>query len=179
MLRFKESTFCLPGHLPSHIQSIEKMIKETEDFLKINPSDISARAVLAALTSTKSIPDAREILYQIPLTASLTASVDVALLEFQGIPSTASTLPTTKPRSVKKPRRVRGKKVYDPSVQVDPERWLPLWERSYYKPSKKRKTGGATQGGLMESEAMSRGNSGQPVVVKGDVGGKKKKKNRK
>lgn len=70
---------------------------------------------------------------------------------------------------------MRGGKTFDSAVEVDPERWLPLRERSYYKPakSKKRKTGGATQGGATEVDGV------QMETKKADAGGKKKKKPRK
>ena len=38
----------------------------------------------------------------------------------------------------KKKRKIRYPKNYDPKVAPDPERWLPLRERSYYKKGKKR-----------------------------------------
>ena len=38
----------------------------------------------------------------------------------------------------KKKRKIRYPKNYDPKVPPDPERWLPLRERSYYKKGKKR-----------------------------------------
>jgi signal recognition particle subunit SRP72 len=73
---------------------------------------------------------------------------------------------------------VRGGKTFDSAVEVDPERWLPLRERSYYKPakSKKRKTGGATQGGATEVDGVG---AAQVETKKADAGGKKKKKPRK
>jgi hypothetical protein len=56
-----------------------------------------------------------------------------------------------------------------------------LRERSYYRPSKtkKRKTGGSTQGGAIEAESTSQNDGGHVEVKKPDVAGKKKKKGRK
>ena len=158
------------------------MIAEQKDYLKEHPSDVSTLAVLAALYSARSPSDSTYAHYSssLPSVSSFTKTVDSQQLESQGI-STVVTPQIRKPISRTRPRkrRVRGGKTFDPSQEVDPERWLPLRERSYYKPSKskKRKTGGATQGGAMEPESTSRNESGHVEVKKSDT--KKKKKGRK
>lgn len=159
------------------------MIAEQEAYLKEHPSDISTQAVLAALYSTKSATEQDKFTSSLPPVSSFTTTADVKLLESQGVPTT--TVPVAKRKVIAqgKPRkrRIRGGKVFDPSNTIDPERWLPMRDRSYYKPSKskKRKPGGATQGGAMETEVMERSDSGHVESKKGDTGGKKKKKNRK
>jgi signal recognition particle subunit SRP72 len=166
----------------AHTQEIEAMIKEHETYLKDHPNDISTHAVLAALyASTSEPPDQHTRV--LPPISTLIKSIDVAQLESQGIPSTALPIPRKQINKTRpKKRRLRGNTTIDSSKEADPERWLPLRERSYYKPAKnkKRRTGGATQGGAMESENMSRTGS-EHVERKADpsVGGKKKKKNRK
>jgi signal recognition particle subunit SRP72 len=84
-------------------------------------------------------------------------------------------------KSRSRKRRIRGGKTFDSTKDVDPERWLPLRERSYYKPakSKKRKTGGATQGGATEGDVAAQVGVTQAETKKADSGGKKKKKARK
>lgn len=170
---------------PAHTQELEAMIKEQESYLKDHPNDISTRAVLAALyaSTTSDSGNANQHIRHLPPTSQFTKSIDVAQLESQGIPSTAVNV-TKKPVNKSRPRkrRLRGNNTIDFSKEADPERWLPLRERSYYKPAKnkKRRTGGgATQGGAMEAENMSRTGS-ELVERKVDPsGGKKKKKNRK
>jgi signal recognition particle subunit SRP72 len=163
------------------------MITEQKSYLEQHPSDISTHAVLAALYSARSPSDATHAHYSssLPPVSSFTKTVDSQQLESQGIPSAATSLKPTlrKAATLSRPRkrRIRGGKAFDPTQEVDPERWLPLRERSYYKPSKskKRKTGGATQGGALEAETMSRNGSGHVEVKKSDISGKKKKKGRK
>jgi signal recognition particle subunit SRP72 len=164
---------------PSHSQEIEHLINEQKAYLKEYPADTSSHAVLAALYSVVSPSNAAQHSSHLPSISSLTKSVDAQFLENQGIPSHAANLTSLKRKSVGKSRprkrRVRGGKTFDSAVEVDPERWLPLRERSYYKPakSKKRKTGGATQGGATEVDGV------QLETKKVDAGGKKKKKPRK
>ena len=160
------------------------MLSERKSYLKDHPSDIYTQAVLAALCSATSASEAAQYSSSLPSVSSFTKNVDLQKLESQGIPSTATQVTAPKAKSTatgKRKRRVRGGKVFDSTQEVDPERWLPLRERSYYKPtkSKKRKTGGATQGGAVEAEIMSRNGSTQVDMKKADTGGKKKKKNRK
>ncbi|KAH3903471.1 uncharacterized protein SCODWIG_01270 [Saccharomycodes ludwigii] len=73
-------------------------------------------------------------------------------------------------------------KNYDPNVKPDPERWLPLRDRSSYKPSKKEKKLGIkrTQGGINEKKLEKQLDitKKKKVNVKKGVSGKKKKGNR-
>ena len=167
---------------PAHTQELEAMIKEQETYLKDHPNDISTHALLAALyTSTSGNGTADKHLQVLPSISTFTKSIDVAHLESQGIPSTAVPMPKKQiNKSRPRKRRLRGTNPIDFSKEADPERWLPLRERSYYKPAKnkKRRTGGATQGGAMESESMSRTGSEHVERKPDPSGGKKKKKNR-
>jgi len=165
---------------PSHTQEMATMLSERKSYLRDHPSDVYTKAVLGALCSATSASEAAEYSSSLPSVSSFTKNVESQKLELQGIPSAATQLTAQKPKSTvtsKGKRRVRGGKAFDPSQKVDPERWLPLRERSYYKPakSKKRKTGGATQGGVVEAESMSRSDSANVDVKKVDSGGKKKK----
>ena len=165
----------------AHTQELEAMIKEHETYLKDHTNDISTHAVLAALYASTS-ENARQHSRVLPPISTLIKSIDVAQLESQGIPSTAVPVTRKVPNKARpKKRRLRGNNTtIDISKEADPERWLPLRERSYYKPAKnkKRRTGGATQGGAMESENMSRTGSEHVERKPDPSGGKKKKKNR-
>lgn len=168
----------------SHSQEMATMLSERQSYLKDHPSDVHTQAVLASLCSATSASEAAHYSSSLPSVSMFTKTVDSQKLEAQGIPSTATQLAAPKPKSTiarKRKSRVRGNKVFDSTQGVDPERWLPLRERSYYKPtkSKKRKTGGATQGGAVDAESMSRSGSAQVDTKKVDAVGKKKKKNRK
>ena len=170
-------------HSPAHLQEMDAMIAEQKAYLEEHPSDIATHAVLAALYSARSPSDATHAHYSslLPSVSSFTKSVDSQQLESQGIPSAATSLTSTTqkvaPQSRPRKRRLRGGKTIDSTREPDPERWLPLRERSYYRPSKskKRKTGGSTQGGAIEAESTSQNDGGHVEVKKPDVGGKKKK----
>ncbi|KAJ1658936.1 Signal recognition particle subunit SRP72 [Dispira simplex] len=74
---------------------------------------------------------------------------------------TAKVPDATPSESSKKPKPLP--KNYDPTAKVDPERWLPLYQRSYYKPSKRDRHRGRL--------GKKSGSSGlQGAVVHGDQG---------
>ncbi|KAL9580280.1 MAG: hypothetical protein Q9203_006364 [Teloschistes exilis] len=91
------------------------------------------------------------------------AGIDITALEGAGVPQAKSTADATlaasrkraldeKPKPAKKRvRKSRLPKDYDPSKPPDPERWLPLRERSSYRPKGKKgkqRAAGLTQGGV-------------------------------
>jgi signal recognition particle subunit SRP72 len=119
--------------------------------------------------------------------------VDAAALEEAGVPHTpttssgtskkrnadaAATLPPTR----KRVRKSRLPNDYDPSKVPDPERWLPLRDRSSYRPKGKKgkaRAAAATQGGTTNPEKDAEkielvGGTGVVKVEK--VGGGKAKK---
>ncbi|KAI9811674.1 MAG: Signal recognition particle core component [Phylliscum demangeonii] len=126
--------------------------------------------------------------------ARLTARIDAAALEEAGVPRLAavSTLDSSRKRRPealssappqKRARRKRLPKNYDPSKAPDPERWLPLRERSSYRPKGKKgkaKMAGATQGGVSTGEKVEQaGGSGVIKAEKpggGNVNASKSKK---
>lgn len=89
---------------------------------------------------------------------------------------------------IKKKRRLRKTiKGYVEGKQMDPERWLPLRDRSSYRPrgkkGKKRAIEATTQGGIIKEEQGEIlelvGGAGAVKVEKAGGNGKKKKKNKK
>ena len=129
--------------------------------------------------------------------ARLIAGIDVAALEEAGVPSlpSASTKansrkrpPDEKPKPAKK--RVRKSKLpkdYDPSKTPDPERWLPLKDRSTYRPKGRKgrqKAAEKTQGVLSGEKGAEAKAGGAEGVIKaaekkpggGQAKGKKKGK---
>lgn len=123
----------------------------------------------------------------------LIAQIDVAALEEAGVPSLPTTTTTSrkrpldeKPRPTKKRvRKSRLPKDYDPSKPPDPERWLPLRDRSTYRPKGKKnrqKVAEKTQGGVSVDRAAESKTTGAEGVIKaaekpggGQAKGKKKK----
>lgn len=110
----------------------------------------------------------------------LIMGIDIEALEERGIPQlpTAANQVSKKRRAEdaaapvkKRVRKSRLPKNYDPSKPPDPERWLPLRERSSYKPKGKKgkaKAATLTQGGVSKAgreESMDRSGGARSTVV--------------
>jgi signal recognition particle subunit SRP72 len=125
----------------------------------------------------------------------LTAGIDAAVLEAMGIPSrtTGTIAPAAsasrkraldeKPKPAKKRvRKSRLPKAYDPAKPPDPERWLPLRDRSSYKPKGKKgrqKAAALTQGGVSADGGGATGAAkvvSEGVIKAGNAPVKSKKK---
>ena len=143
-----------------------------------------------ALASPERVTAEAETLTPVP---RLIAGIDVNALENAGVPSLQSATMATsrkrpldeKPKPAKK--RIRKSKLpkdYDPSKKPDPERWLPLRDRSTYRPKGKKgrqKASEKTQGGVSSEKAVEAKGAGGDGVIKapekagGQAKGKKKK----
>jgi signal recognition particle subunit SRP72 len=162
--------------------------------------DRLAEAGLVASFATSDPARAQPYLADLTPIEKLTAGVDVAALLDAGVASlpassVAAPVAGSKKRGAsaaadgsapaKKPRRSRAKlpKDYDPEKKPDPERWLPLRDRSTYRPKGKKgkkRAAEATQGGVVKEEETLElvGGAGAVKVEKapqGAAGGKKKK----
>lgn len=176
-----------------------------------DPEDKIAHAGLVASFATSDFAKVESHLSSLSSVDELTARVDVAVLLDAGVPAfpapeqpalakkkrkaddvdVANTTGPAKPSTAttktnkKKPRLGKN---YDPNVKPDPERWLPMRDRSYYRPKNKKgkkKAADSTQGGIVANETETlnlAGGAGQIKVEKapqGGGGGGKKKKGRK
>ena len=118
----------------------------------------------------------------------LISGIDVSALESAGVPLPLSTHAQNlkrkraldeKPKPAKK--RVRKSRLpndYDPNKQPDPERWLPLRDRSTYKPKGKKgrkKAEQLTQGGVSEKADGVKGAVEGVIQAKGGGAGGAKK----
>lgn len=63
----------------------------------------------------------------------------------------------------KKKRKVRLPKNYDPNTLPDPERWLPMHERSYYRGKKRRDKQNAIGKGTQGAVSTTQGDSSTPI----------------
>lgn len=161
-------------------------------FQSLYSQDDSDRAAIAGLIAAQSIYDPSSIpadlLAYLPEAARLASDVDAAALEAAGVPtSTAlnstsssaarkrsiaaapSKTPALAPRSAKRLRKVRMPKDFDPNKKIDAERWLPMRDRTYYRPKGKKgkkRAEGLTQGGPVAEE--------KKTEVKKEGGGAKK-----
>ncbi|KIV96007.1 hypothetical protein PV10_03591 [Exophiala mesophila] len=128
-------------------------------------------------------------------TEELIRGIDVDALEKAGIPQSSNALAiaqlgrTRKRKAIDggngKRKRQRASKLpkdYDASKKPDPERWMPMKDRSYYRPPKgkrKGKRGGGddkTQGGVVNEDLNIDARATATSVTGGASGGSSKKK---
>ncbi|KAK3398997.1 hypothetical protein B0T20DRAFT_435770 [Sordaria brevicollis] len=175
------------------------------------PDDRTATAGLIASFATSDFTKVEPYLSTLSPVEKLTVGVDVSALLDAGV----ATLPVVAPQqsqgkkrareddetgeqkqqqhqAAKKQRRKRKlPKDYDPAKKPDPERWLPLRDRSSYRPKGrkgKQRAQAATQGGYVKGDEETlelAGGAGSVKVEKASGGGgggggaKKKKKGKK
>ncbi|KAF2652178.1 signal recognition particle protein-like protein [Lophiostoma macrostomum CBS 122681] len=175
--------------------SPESLSAAADIFTKLHEQDSTDRAANAGLVAAYSLstPErlSSELLDSIPQAERLVADIDAAALEAAGIPTLApSTVTTTESRKRSAPKDISSKakrirkskmpKDFDPDKKMDPERWLPMRDRSYYKPKGKKgkkKLEGLTQGGPVVEEKVTQ--EGKQAAAAGGgqkKGGKKKGK---
>ncbi len=166
---------------------------------KTRPNDRLITAGLVASKATTSPEKVQSEVEQLIPINRLISGIDAAALEEAGVPHAPkpSNTELSKKRAVedlaipakKRIRKSRLPKDYDPSKPPDPERWLPLRDRSTYKPKGKKgrqKAAGLTQGGISEKDEKATNSISAPGPLKPEkagVGGSivkaKKKKGKK
>lgn len=164
---------------------------------KAEPNDRLITAGFVASHATTTPDKVRSEVQKLTPINRLISGLDAAALEEAGIPHAPRILPadTSKKRAAedvatpakKRVRKSRLPKNYDPSKPPDPERWLPLRDRSTYRPKGKKgrqKAAGLTQGGISEKDDKATSSSGAPgPLVQEKAGGSiakaKKKKGKK
>lgn len=186
-----------PSDLATAGAAFERMVDQ-------DPEDRIAQAGVVASFATTDYSKVEPHLSSLSSIEELTDGIDVSALLDAGVPAFAAPQqPAAKRKadesgagagavaqasSADKPKKkTRLGKNYDPNVKPDPERWLPMRDRSYYKPKgrkNKKRAADSTQGGAVaESETLNlAGGAGQIKVEKapqGGGGGKKGKKGRK
>ncbi|KAK0626663.1 hypothetical protein B0T14DRAFT_111939 [Immersiella caudata] len=163
--------------------------------------DRTATAGLVASFATSDFAKVQPHISSLPAVEKAIGGVDVDALIDAGVAVLQTAAPSSnKKRSLddtgaarqqpaKKPRKRKLPKDYDPNKKPDPERWLPLRDRSSYRPKGKKgkkRAAEATQGGVVRDEEILElaGGAGSVKVEKAPVGGgggggKKKKKGKK
>uniref|UniRef100_A0A2R8P7N8 Signal recognition particle subunit SRP72 n=1 Tax=Callithrix jacchus TaxID=9483 RepID=A0A2R8P7N8_CALJA len=152
----------------------KEAISDLEQLWKQNPKDIHTLAQLISAYSLVDPEKAKALSKHLPSSDSMSLKVDVEALENspgatyirkKGGKVTGDSQPKEQGQGdlKKKKKKKKGKlpKNYDPKVTPDPERWLPMRERSYYRGRKKGKkkdqigkgTQGATTGASSELDA--------------------------
>lgn len=147
------------------------------------------RAGVVAATAVHNLPASKEYAADMPSVESLIKSVDVDGLIQLGVSfPAASSVHNKRPfdddsageRTLKKRSRRRLPKNVINGQEPDPERWLPLRDRSYYRPKGKKgrkKFTDATQGGSSRQvETLGLVGGGGVKVEKSSIGPSQKKK---
>ncbi|KAL7270622.1 Signal recognition particle subunit SRP72 [Rhizina undulata] len=181
----------LSSDSPSDLRSAGDLFTS---ILSSNPTDKFALAGVVASYATIEPSLTSPHIDKLTPVETLISGIDASALESLGVAQPPrkrsaedSVVPQNKPRKVRK-RKIRLPKDYDPERKPDPERWLPLRDRSSYRPKgrkDKKKAAQATQGGAVE-ESMELAGGGRVDVVKvegkkpgGGGGGPAKNKNKK
>lgn len=166
-------------------------------FRSLYQQDSSDRIAIAGYVASQATLDYSQVesqLDRLPEVTDLVAGIDVSALESAGImpsaPSAATAAAfagarkraaTGKAGSAKKRvRKSRLPKDYDPAKKPDPERWLPLRDRSYYRPKGrkgKQRAAERTQGGIVSEKAEEA--VAQQQKPSGGGGGSSKKNKKK
>lgn len=166
--------------------SFQKLIDERKG------SDIAAAGLVASFAPS-SPSRVEKHLQNLPPVDSLIEGIDVTALLSAGVATAASktgssTLKRSAPsgpseKTSKRRRKIRLPKNYVEGTRPDPERWLPLRDRSSYRPKGKKgkkKAVDSTQGGIVkEEETLELVGGGGVKVEKAPPPSKKKKKGRK
>ena len=140
-----------------------KAVHEQDD------DDVLGIAGLLA-SSSRVGASSEQLASRLPPISKLTSGVEASSLESAGIARAETSLPTggagskrvadskPGPQKPKRMRKSRLPKNYDPEKKPDPERWLPLQERSSWRPKGKKKgksavSSMATQGGIANEDS--------------------------
>lgn len=158
---------------------------------KQDPTDRLAIAGFVASNAATNFATVQADLDKLTPIERLISGIDAAALEDGGIASLPITLseaskkrsaPAAKEQPAKKKlRKSKMPKEFEEGKKMDPERWLPLKDRSSYRPKGKKgkkKALEATQGGMIKEEESLElvGGAGAVKVERAPVGGGKAKK---
>jgi signal recognition particle subunit SRP72 len=156
-----------------------------------DPNDRAAIAGFVASYATTDLHKASLELEKLTPVSRLISGVDAAALEDAGVPSLpvapsqvaskkrqAETSEKEKPTKARKISKSKMPKEFVEGKQMDPERWLPLRDRSSYRPKGKKgkkKAADLTQGGVVKEEPESLELAGGAGTVKVEKSKNKKK----
>jgi signal recognition particle subunit SRP72 len=165
-----------------------------ESIVAKSTEDTMAVAGLIASFATKDYAKIEPYVKNLTPIERLVAGIDVVALVDAGVASAPASVQVAsgKKRAAEAPagkiatkrrRKIRLPKNYEEGKQPDPERWLPLRDRSTYKPKGrkgKKRAQESTQGGVVkEEETLELVGGAGAVKVEKAMGGKKKKKGKK
>lgn len=168
-------------------------------FRSISQKDPSDRVAIAGYVASRATLDYSQVesqLNRLPEVSELVADVDLSALESAGVMPSASSVAAAAAAiagarkrvaadkeggAAKRVRKSRLPKDYDPNKKPDPERWLPLRDRSTYRPKGKKgkqRAAERTQGGVV-SEKIDVSSAPTQQKPSGGGGGSSKKNKKK
>ncbi|KAF9883782.1 Signal recognition particle core component [Aspergillus nanangensis] len=180
-----------------HSSDRADLTKSGDLFKTLYQKDASDRFAIAGYVASQAPLDYAKIEAQVdslPAVGDLIADIDVSALESAGIsPSSSATAAAAAAiagarkrssahkdgRATKRIRKSRLPKDYDSSKKPDPERWLPLRDRSTYRPKgrkSKQRAAERTQGGVVNEKAEEPSAPVQQQKPQGGGSSKNKKK---
>lgn len=182
-------TALLDTHNPDNVKAAGEIFKSLYDQDNEDRAAIAGLVAAYSITDPSSIPD--DLLSYLPEASRLIQNVDASALEMAGVPqgnlATATITADARKRSVaptkpiharaKRLRKARIPKEFVEGKKMDPERWLPMRDRSYYRPKGrkgKKRMEGLTQGGAVADEKSTP--TQEKKVAKDQGKGKKKGK---
>lgn len=180
-------TALLDTHDTGNVNAAGKIFKSLYEQDKEDRAAIAGLVAALSITEPASIPD--DLLSYLPEASRLVSDIDAAELEKAGVPTgslanTSNTADARKrsltptqaaPSKAKRLRKARVPKEFVEGKKVDPERWLPMRDRSYYRAKGrkgKKRQEGLTQGGVVAEE---KGTPAAQVKAGVDKGKNKKK----
>lgn len=181
-------TALLDTHNPENVKAAGEIFQSLYDQDNEDRAAIAGLVAAYSITDSSSIPD--DLLSYLPEADRLVSDIDATELEKAGVPSgnfaTSNVTAESRKRSIaptrsvpsrtKRLRKARMPKEFVEGKKMDSERWLPMRDRSYYRPKGrkgKKKMEGLTQGGVVAEE------KGTPAAQEKKSGadkGKNKKK---
>ncbi|KAI4132284.1 MAG: hypothetical protein LQ347_002642 [Umbilicaria vellea] len=163
----------------SNDEDLKEAAEIFDNLYKQDTNDRFAIAGYIASYATTSPSKVETEVEKLTPVSRLTAGIDAAALEEAGVPQTLTKAATTTSRkrgldgkdkpAKKRIRKSRLAKEIDPSKTPDPERWLPLRDRSSYRPKGKKgrqKAAAMTQGGVSDKGSESLNMAAGDGVIK-------------
>lgn len=175
-----------------HSDDKSDLVAAGDLFRSLHQQDSTDRVAIAGYVASQATLDYSQVESQLdglPAISELVANVDISALESAGIMPSASvaaaafakarkrTAADKEGQSKKRVRHSRLPKDFDPAKKADAERWLPLRDRSSYRPKGKKgkqRAAERTQGGVVNESLDS--SAQQKAPVGGGQSNKNKKK---
>lgn len=163
-------TALLDTHNPENVKAAGEIFKSLYDQDNEDRAAIAGLVAAYSIIDPSSIPD--DLLSYLPEASRLIQGIDASALEMAGVPqgtlTTANIAADARKRSIaptkpvhsrtKRLRKARIPNEFVEGKKMDPERWLPMRDRSYYRPKGrkgKKRMEGLTQGGAVADEKGS------------------------